>query len=83
MTEDAFIRVRNTLSAVAQVATSPAVSDAELAEFIADCERSSTLAPFLDPTAFMRGGDALRRMTNHARAWQTFRASIGEVNDAS
>ena len=42
-------------------------------------DRSLSVAPFFDPTAFMRGQGALRQQMQLMRAVQDFRAKVREV----
>lgn len=50
-----------------------------LGEFIGQGEHSDAFAPFIDPTAWMRGHDTLRMVIEHARAIATARRSIRDA----
>lgn len=72
---DEHVRVQNQIQLLGQLALQ-AVTDDELEAFIERCEQSDTVAPFLDPTAWMRGRDQLRQVIDHARALQKFRKAL-------
>lgn len=70
-----FVRVRNQLELIGRLVLDNVQPD-ELEAFIRQCETSDTIAPFVDPTLWMRGHGALRVMVDHARALAAFRAAL-------
>jgi hypothetical protein len=74
---DEHVRIQNQIQMLGQLALR-AVDDDELQAFIDRCEHSDTVAPFLDPTAWMRGHDQLRQVIDHARALQAYRKALRE-----
>lgn len=47
--------------------------------FIDWARRSETMAPFIDPTAYMRGGDKLRLVIRSAEALRTYAKTIQDL----
>ena len=72
---DEHVAVQNRMQVVAQAALSM-FEDEELEAFIARCEQADTVAPFLDPTAWMAGHDKLAEVTRHARALVAYRKAL-------
>lgn len=57
----------------------PMLTDDYLELFVRECESSSAIGPFVDPTLFMGDGFAkLRTMTNDARDLTTLTRSVRE-----
>jgi hypothetical protein len=52
-----------------------------LAAFVAQAERADSIAPVLDPTAWIAGHDRLRVVIEHARAMAKARKAIVEAAD--
>jgi hypothetical protein len=52
----------------------------QLGAFIDQAERAEAIAPFVDPTAWMRGRDNLAMVIDHARA---IRRARGDIVDAA
>lgn len=57
-------------------------SDEELRRYIDAAAKSDTIAPFLDPTLWMRGSKKNNLFLKIARALATFRASLPTLEEA-
>ncbi len=73
-TAGVFASVRDLAVAIGSAATQLDLVTIDAA--LVEAERAQTLGPILDPTAFMRGSDALSDQVAYLRAFRTFRAAI-------
>lgn len=71
MTDEEYIETQSQIAIVASL-----VVGMPLAEFIERAETADAIGPYIDPTLWTRGHDALRRVKKHARALREFQRAV-------